>query len=416
MCIRVVVSYAYAAHNTAAAAALETCRQTCMSWPRTQDPAQYSWLATKGYAANSISNLGGDILACRVKHLSFAAYGRNDAAFHCPHATNPSQAICRDSFVNGYTPYELQRQGQQTRHRVGYCDLSAQNTIADCVDQNLDDASFVQALKFLPATVQIIFMSGNPTITDGSLGITKLTEDIFKANLKSPSSVQAIYLNDNSIADIHENALRGLVNLKIFCINMNPLPSIPEKLFQYSPNLLAFEHFTTGQFPGDNTALSEFPAKLFSNTKKIERIVIYGHKRVSSLPSGLLDGLSKLNIFTVVDSALTSDGIPDDLFHDCTSLQFWDFFGNSMTTFDGRWFNGIWEKNLIRVAMWGQCIPDPDTMTIDTSAFDGMDSLEVAYFHNNAGAEIDPAVFANKSNFAILTFTGGRFTAFCPPR
>ena len=97
--------------------------------------------------------MGGDIFACRQKHLSLISDDRNEAAFHCPHATNPSTAICRDSFVNGYTPYELQRQGQQTRHRVGYCDLSAQNTIADCVDQNLDDASFVQALKFLPATV-----------------------------------------------------------------------------------------------------------------------------------------------------------------------------------------------------------------------------------------------------------------------
>jgi hypothetical protein len=414
MSIRDVVSYAYAAHNTAAAAALETCHQTCMTWPRDQDPAQYSWLDPQGYENNFNSNMGGDIFACRQKHLSLISDDRNEAAFHCPHATNPSTAICRDSFVNGYTPYELQRQGQQTRHRVGYCDLSGQNTIADCVDQNLDDESFVQALQFLPATVQIIFMSGNPTITDGSLGITKLTEDIFKANLKSPSTVQAIYLNDNSIADIHENALRGLVNLKIFCINMNPLPSIPGKLFQYSPNLLQFEYFMTGQ--GDNTALSEFPVDLFSNTKKIERIVIYGHKRVTSLPSGLLDGLSNLNIFTIVDSGLTSDGIPDDLFHDCTSLQFWDFFGNSMTTFDGRWFNGIWEKNLIRVAMWGQCIPDPDTMTIDTTtAFDGMDSIQFVYFHDNAGVVIDPAIFADKKDFVALTFTGDRLTSFCPP-
>jgi len=387
-------------------AAVEDCQTTCMTWPReNKDPSAFSFIDTEP-ADTFNSNLGGDTFACRERHLSLGKNGGDDAVFHCPHATNPSTGICRDSQVNGYGPYELLRDGQPSRRRLGYCDLAGHDTIADCTDVGLstdDDPlndSFKQALMFLPDTVEVVFLNGNP-------GITKLEDGVFET--AGLTNLQAIYLNDCGIEDLQPSALSGLSNLKVFNINMNPIPSLPVELFNHSPGLLQFECFQT--FQGNNLALSGLPGTLFQNTPDIERIILYGHKRVTALPSGLLDGLTKLNTFSMVDSGLTSDGIPDDLFHNCTSLQFWDFFGNSMDTFDGRWFNGNWEKNLLRVTMWGQC---NGMTTVDPTAFDGMDSLEAAYFHKN-GVVIDPAEFDDKENFIHLTFMGGVDGGFCPP-
>ena len=108
--------------------------------------------------------------------------------------------------------------------------------------------------------------------------------------------------------------------------------------------------------------------------------MIYGHKRLTSLPPGLLANLSRLLIFSMVDCGLTSTGIPADLFVDCTSLEYWDFFGNSMEVFDNRWFSGTgvaWYTNVKRVAMWGQCLA-AGPMSINKTLFNGMSSLEHA--------------------------------------
>jgi hypothetical protein len=372
-----------------------------MSFPRdNKDPGTFSSYSTIINVFNS--NLSGDTFACRSRHLSLAD-NPDSAAFHCPHATNPSSEICADSLVNEHTPYELLRMGKSTRHRVGYCDVAGGETIADCTDVGLNDGNFIQALSYLPATVEVIFMSGNT-------GITKLTSAAFSGN----ENLQAIYLNDCGITSIHPYALQGLTDLKIFNVNMNPIASLPEALFQDAVGLLQFEYFTTGQ--GANTVLTSLPATLFSNTKLIERIVLYGHKRLTSLPANLLDGLAELRAALFVDNGLTSDGIPADLFKDCSSLEYFDFFGNSMNVFDDRWFKDtLWYTNIKRVAMWGQCLT-AGPMTINVEAFAGMSSLETAYFHNN-GVTIDPQDLnaASFPNFNQLTFTGSSISNFCPP-
>ena len=381
-----------------------------MSWPRdNKDPGTFT--SYQGFSQVFNSNLGGDTLACRKRHLSLAN-DPNSAAFHCPHATNDSTQICADSLVTvdehgPFTPYELLRTGKISRRRVGFCDLALNDTIADCTDMGLTDTTFVLALSYLPTTVEIIFMSGNTKIT-------KLTADIFST--PGLTSLQAIYLNDCGITSIDANALQGLASLKIFNVNMNPIPSLPESLFQPTPDLLQFEYFTTGQ--GASTALSSLPAGLFQYTQSIERIVIYGHKRLTSLPPGLLANLSHLLIFSMVDCGLTSTGIPANLFVNCTSLEYWDFFGNSMEVFDNRWFSGTgvaWYTNVKRVAMWGQCLTaTAGQMTINTNAFVGMTSLEDAYFHAN-GVTIDPSGLFGFLNFNSLTFTGSSISDFCLP-
>ena len=146
--------------------------------------------------------------------------------------------------------------------------------------------------------------------------------------------------------------------------------------------------------------------------KLIERIVLY---LTPCEPSGWTHQ-TMCRVF--VDNGLTSDGIRADLFNYCSSLEYFDFFGNSINVFDDRWFNDTqWYENIKRVAMWGQCLTAGPIMTINEEAFAGMISLETAYFHNN-GDTIDPQDFLNAasfSNFNQLTFTGSSISIFCPP-
>ncbi len=140
-----------------------------MLWPRGPDPALYGIFGVAADApqeekdAVNNSNLGGDTLWCRKHHLYLAeqAGDQVNAAFHCPHSGNPSAGICRDSNVNEFTPYELLRDGQPTRHHFGYCDLAGDDTIAECTNVAITDDNIEAALGLLPSTVEVIFLNGN---------------------------------------------------------------------------------------------------------------------------------------------------------------------------------------------------------------------------------------------------------------
>ena len=144
---------------------------------------------------------------CRRRHISLAN-DLSSQAFHCPHAGNPSAGICRDSNVNGYTPYELLRDGQPTRRHFGYCDLAGDDTIAECTTGGITDANIEAALGLIPPTVEVIFLNGNP-------GITTLPDNLFSGYGFS-DKLQAIYVNGCSILSIGDYALYGLPELKIF--------------------------------------------------------------------------------------------------------------------------------------------------------------------------------------------------------
>jgi hypothetical protein len=72
----------------------------------------------------------------------------------------------------------------------------------------IGDDTLPMALQMLPDTVEYIFLNGNA-------GITTLPDDIFLDNLIRPEVLQAVYMNDCSIALIGEAAFNGLPALKV---------------------------------------------------------------------------------------------------------------------------------------------------------------------------------------------------------
>lgn len=356
--------------------ALLKCHKSCMQMPRGINPQTYHKYADHPEAVGKLqstndnfiqdSNQGGDTIWCRQAHLN-RTKSMADAAFHCPHAGNPSAHICHDSYVSigadTVSPYEHLRDGESTRHHSFFCDIAKDETVADCDNQMITDDNFEDALAMLPDTIEIIFMNGND-------GITKLGANVVADNLQNPEILQALYFNDCAIDTVHEDALRGLPALKIFNADENWVSEIPETLFDENTELLQFS-----MFANPIIAVPEF---LFRNTKKIQAIVLY-ESLISEFAPRTFEGLTKLEILSVVATFKLHDGsFPDGLFRDLVSLEYFDFFGSKFTTVKKSWFEGGWGANIRRLTLWLN-----DITTIEEGAFDTLESLDLVYFHGN---------------------------------
>jgi len=291
------------------------------------------------------------------------------AAFHCPHAGNPSAGICRDSTISiggggAFSPYEYLRDGQPSRHHVGFCDVAADETVAECTAALITDVNIEAALKILPNTIEVLFLSGN--------SITSLNRTVFE-NLRNPGIIQALYVNDCQLQEIAADTFMDMPELKIFNADSNNVTVLPDDLFKTNTELRQLSMFF-------NFGLAVLPEDLFENTKDLERLVMYGTK-ISRFAQDTFKGLSKLELMSFVDNGLFNEtSFPDDVFKDLISLKFFDFFGNKFTKFEKKWFDGGWGANILRLAFWGNQITE-----IEEGAFDSLTSLEVAAFHLNPG-------------------------------
>jgi Leucine-rich repeat (LRR) protein len=370
------------------------CLETCMKWPRSLDPRDFTTVnATENSPDTRVfrSNLGGDTIHCRELHMSFAT-SANSKAFHCPHAGNPSAGICRDVLVKGYTPYEWLRDGATTKHRLGYCNVAGDETVADCQAGGITTANLATALAVLPPTIQILFLSGNE--------ITSLGADAFKT-LKNMKNIKAVYLNDCKLATVDANALRGLSNLEIFNADSNLVEDLAADFLQHTPNLRQISMFNNFNL---FKATNMIPAKFFSHTPNLEVISLYS-TAIHTFDKDTFKGLKKLTLLTFVANGSIAS-FPAGLFDDLVSLQFFDFFGNSISTIPEGFF-GSWAKNIIRLALWN----NPITSVHSNAGLENLKSIEMAYFHSEGSAmatfDIVPVAEALRKINPMVTLTYG---------
>jgi Leucine-rich repeat (LRR) protein len=361
-----------------------------MLYPRPISPDEY--IAPLAFG----SNLGSDTLWCRKRHLSLVARvegnSYNDAAFHCAHAGPTGGSICRDVEIDGATPYEHLRDGEDTRHHFAYCDLAGEDTIADCTQMYITDATLPYALQLIPDTVKILFLNGNTAITS-------LPGNVFADNLKNPSSLQSLIMDECNISSIDADAFVGLSGLEVLNLNMNAITSLPEGMLRSNVKLTQFSAFTSGAKYFSLTAL---PEDLFANTPNMKRILIYGHGGLTEIPPNFFKGLYECEIVSFVYCAFTNVGFPDGVFSDLFSLQYFDWFGNQLTKVEKRWFEGGWGKNILRVALEQNQIEE-----IEAGSFDTLASLELLFLNRNPSLlTIDTSLLVNNKKLVHFTLQG----------
>lgn len=365
---------------------MDQCLKDCMLYPRPYSTFDYYHPADFG------TNLGSDTIWCRMRHLGLAIQSNTsytfDQAFHCPHAGPNGGGICRDALVNGYTPYELQRQGAATGRRLGYCVMSTNDTVADCTKAFLNDTSFPLALSLIPYTTQVLIVNNNPKIT-------MLPSGIF-SGLRNPSGVKALIMDDCGIKTIDSNAFAPLTNLQVLNLNQNKVQTLPTGMLSRNGQLKQFSMFGAGEA---YTQLTGLPEDLFFYTPLIERIVMYGHPNITSFPPNVFRDLFHCEIISFVNCGITNAGIPDGVFSNLTSLLFFDFFGNQLTKAEARWFEGGWASNVLRVALNF----NRDLNTIDSDIFATLTNLEFAYFHATALDTIPDGLFNTNNNLVLYT-------------
>ena len=369
--------------NSRAAMTAE-CLETCMKWPRGIDPLA-------GLPSGStVAHFGEDTFWCREHHLSLipSTAARNEAAFHCPHVTNPSLGVCKDSLVNGYTPFELLRDGADTNHRSIYCDIAGHGTVADCSKGGVDDTNLETVLKSLPATVEVLFLNGN-NIT--SLGQSAFYHDDYKFSNSNNKNLKALYLSDNpNLSSLDKDALEGLDNLLSFNAANNQITFLDENFLKHTPKLTQFStYFNFDLFASTN----KLPVKFFSHTPDLERMSLYG-TGITTFDAGTFKNLTKLQFMSFVNNAkINKDSFPEGLFDDCVSLLEWDFFGNNITELREGLF-GNWAKNILRVALFN----NPIKFIHENAGLENLTSIEMAFFHMTDGDEPYPSM----STFDII--------------
>jgi len=331
-----------------------------------------------------------------LRHLSladgqFTPGGRAafDPIFHCPHAGPSGGGICTEALVDGATPHEHWRVGATTARRLGYCDISADDKVAECTKSFITDANFHVALSLIPSSVEYIFMNDNR-------GITHLPSGIFES-LECPECVRSLFIEDCNITTLAPDAFSPLVNLEVISLTQNLISELPEGIFYNNPRLREFNMFQAGPRPG---LLTSLPADLFRYNRDMERFVCYGHPQLTAFPPGIFDGLTSLEIISFVVCGFTNEGFPPGVFSDLHSLRYFDFFGNGLTSIDAAWFEGGWGSSILRLAL------DNNPIThIDAGAYDTLDSLEVAYMHGCPIDTIPDGLFANNHN--LISYTLG---------
>lgn len=155
----------------------------------------------------------------------------------------------------------------------------------------------VPALKQL--SVQDLINSRTlPRLHNGQLNLAKkgLTSLIGLENVPNPEQVTGLFLDDNNIAFIPDNALDRFINLNTILMTDNPLIRIQPHLFDNCFNLeeLHLEY----------TSLVEIPSKSFDSLRKLKILHLFGNK-LESLPDGIIDPLINLEEFDIANNKLT---------------------------------------------------------------------------------------------------------------
>ncbi|KAL7465616.1 hypothetical protein ACHAXS_005927 [Conticribra weissflogii] len=366
----------------------DACHYTCMGWMYFRQEAQISFEERyfNGYNV-------GDNLNCRYNHLNFAqgiprfyfdlqASESEAAAQHCQHITPDGGWVCTDiRDESGMTPSQHLK-NSVLRHRLGDCFLAADNTIADCHAKALRDDIVDAALAWLPDDIEYIFLNNN--------ALQRVP------NISRFTKLKGIYLENNSIKSLHaasfeNNTQIEIINLGNNLIGIDTVPKdgvsvrpdyeLPRMLLHKLPNLRLFVL--------NYNYVSKIPTDFFVRNKNIEVISLLGNS-FTEFPESLLRGLTKLELFAFGQQGknsklaggiqeqgkiFTEAGLPDTIFDDCVSLQYWSGFVNGISLVKARWFQNTPNIESIVLFLNGSAADPSKPLVIEPGVFANLPNL-----------------------------------------
>jgi len=300
----------------------------------------------------------------------------------------------RDS--DNKTPPQLYKEAMFTKHRVGDCWLAANDKIADCHRKGLKDGTVDQQLLWVPDDIEYIFLHAN--------ALTKVPD------LSRFTELKGIYLENNALAMLESDDFASNTKLQILNLSNNFITEIPADLLAPLTDLKAF--FFNFNY------ISAVPVTLFSTTTNIEMISVVENK-LTKFEADTFAGLGSLKLlaFGQQGKALdrgkifSADGIPDGLFDDLVSLEYFSTFINSIGILKESWF-GAWSANLEALAIFLYQTGPVPPLVIEDGVFDKLPSL-IDFASYTSGNIINPGDVTNNPNLLTVLY-GSQFDILAP--
>jgi hypothetical protein len=423
---------------------VETCQQTCMTWPRPISPRKYVDPPPGG-----ITQQPADTFWCREEQLKLAeqatsAPNPNYAAqVYCPRAGPDGDGFCFNVFVNASqpyvfarvefpfpgvgvaSPYEFLRAGADTGRHLGYCRIYYNDEVADCTNAGIDDRTLDLALALLPGTIRILILSNNvgkwegtPPVLVGS-GITVLSNRTF-ANLLFPSMIQAVFIDDGNIDTIEPLAFGPLANVEVISLNNQNFMSSSLSSSTFRSNQILRDVSIANYVHKIGKLGPSIDAQLFRRNPFLQRVVISGHPNLISLPErffeftfeGQFTHYSEMGVLILSNNGFVDSGISPLMFEAMDDLRILDLSGNEFQTVKKAWFSIVHPTKGLPWSSFGLYkvfFHDNPINIIEDNAFDDIFFLEQATFHNTNVITVPVNFF--KQAFGLISYTLSAITS-----
>jgi Leucine-rich repeat (LRR) protein len=140
-----------------------------------------------------------------------------------------------------------------------------------------------------------------------------------------------LYLSDNLIVDLDDDAFVGLAQLELLDVSFNLLTWLGSgQMLWPTPNLRMFN--------ANQNNIAHVPSLLFSNTSLIEAITLQSNS-LTSLPIGIFDNLGSLVTLTLSYNAITT--LDKNIFDTARSISVLDLGFNLISTPDEQLFQPL---------------------------------------------------------------------------
>ena len=168
------------------------------------------------------------------------------------------------------------------------------------------------------------------------VGVTRLdlsrslVRDLQAHDFSGMSSLETLFLNNNTLRTLPEGLFRGLTNLRVLGLSANLLSSLPEEVFSDLSNLEDLDF--------NNNVFRTLPENAFSALGNLKFLSMHGNS-LSALSEGVFRGTSGLVHLDLSANLLKL--LPEGIFHGLNSLRTLRLENNSLAELPERILSGL---------------------------------------------------------------------------
>lgn len=258
---------------------------------------------------------------------------------------------------------------------MAYLNLS-QNSLQDIGDMGFRDKS--QNSTKCNLDIRILDASNNNFVIMPANGLNYLRR------------LEELYLHDNEINLISDNALASLNSLKIIDLSNNKIVALPSEVFKHTPGIK--------EIYLQNNSISVISTIVFSNlTQLLALDLSQNYLTTQGIHDDSFVGLIRLVLLNLSRNKITKIGLP--LFRDLYTLQILNLAFNQIETIPADTFAPM--SNLHTLLLSSNQIK-----YLDAYSLNGLYVLSLLSLDNNLIEGVHPEVFRNCSSLQDLNLNG----------